>query len=206
MASIRDLTTITNLPKNKRTAEYIFSDAMLEIMLRHGMAKDRALGLFPQCDSDYGVVPESVDIIDPIDFPEGAQHPTKGTWSIRYRLLRCGAEKVYNSVFVASGESTAPVPHSYFPGSTNAGAQLIRDTMPTALAIARARSNQQDCRKVEVFDMVVSQAAHLANVDGKAVDGVWNEKWTFLLCGRKLDINLRFAPDAANGGTVANIE
>ena len=205
MASMRDLTTITNLPKNKRTAEYIFSDAMVEIMLHHGMAKDRSLGLFPQCDSNYGVVPDSVDIIDPIVFPGDVQHPVKGTWSIRYRLLRCGEEKVYNTVFVASGGSAVPAFHSYFPGSTNAGAQLIRDTMPTALAMAKARSGQQDCKKVEVLDMVVSEAAHPFNEDGKTIEGVWNEKWTFLLCGQITDVNLRFTPDAVNGGTLVNI-
>lgn len=206
MANLRNPDVITNMPQDKRTADYIFSDPMIEIMLRHGIAKDRKLGLLPQCDSPYGVEPDSVDFIDPIDFRKGSTHPVKGTWSIRYRLSRCGESKNYNTVFVATGDATAPAAHSYFPGSTNAGTQLIRDTMPAALAAARARSGQHDCKVVDVFDMIVSEPAHQVIDEGKTIEGVWAEKWTFQLCGQLSDVLLRFTPDASNGGTLVKIE
>ena len=194
------------MPKNKRVADYIFSDQMIEIMLRQGIAKDKKFGL-PQCDSAYGVEPDSVDMIAPIVLPDGAKHPVKGTWAIRYRLLRCGETKVYNTVFVASGNANdAPAAHNYFAGASNADTQLIRDAMPYALTTAKVQSELPDCADVDMFDMVVSEPPHQVVKGGVTYEGVWKESWRFLLCGRMSDVVLHFTPDAKGGGTKILVE
>lgn len=174
---------------------------MFEAMYRLGVEQDRKFGLHSDCKSQYQVKAFSMAVLSPIDFPEDKQNPTKGLWKARYELERCNDSKFYNVLFIANSNGETPMPHAYFPGSTNASPVLIKDAMLSATIGALSRSGLKDCRDSEVFDMRVTEPAHDVVEGDKTFKGVWNEIWTFRMCGQMVDVGMTFIPDANGGGT-----
>jgi hypothetical protein len=193
--------TTADLLNNKTAVAYVFSPSMLETMYRLGVQEDKKFGLQSNCRSQYHVKPISAVVLKPIEFPEGKQHPTKGVWLSRYQLERCGDSKFYNALFLANSDGEAPMPKAYYPGSTNASAVLVNDAMMTAVTGASARSGLKDCKNADVFDMRVTEPAHNVVEGDKTFKGVWNEIWTFRMCGQMIDVAMTFIPDANGGGT-----
>ena len=189
------------LLNNKTAVAYVFSRSMLETMYRLGVGEDKKFGLQADCKSQYQVKPFSAVVMKPIEFPEGKQHPTKGVWLTRYQLERCGDSKFYNALFLANLNGEAPIPKAFYPGSTNAGPVLVGDAMMSAVRGAMARSGLKDCKKADVFDMRVTESAHNVVEGDKTFKGVWNETWTFRMCGQMVDVAMTFIPDANGGGT-----
>lgn len=196
------VSTIADLPSNKKTVAYIYARPMQEAMYRLAVGQDKKFGLQQDCKSQYRVEPYSIAILQPIDFPDDKQHPVKGIWNFRYQIQRCGESKFYNALFIASGNGeTPPTPRTYYPGATNAGPLLIKDAMLSALPSALLKSGQKDCKEIDVFDMRVTEKAHDVIDGGKTLRGVWSETWAFRLCGQMVDIAITFIPDATGGGT-----
>jgi len=202
LAHAETVNTIADLPNNKRTVAYMYARPMQEWLYRLGVEQDKKFGLQQECKSQYRVEPYSVSVLQPIDFPDDKQHPVKGIWNFRYQLQRCGESKFYNAIFIASGNGeTPPAPRAYYPGATNAGPILVKDAMPGALTSALVKADLKDCKDIDVFDMRVTEAAHDVADGDKTLKGVWNETWTFRLCGKMVDIGISFIPDATGGGT-----
>ncbi len=194
--------TIADLPNNKKTVAYIYAPPAQESLYRLAVEQDRKFGLQQDCKSQYRVEPYSIAVLQPIDFPDDKQHPIKGIWNFRYQIQRCGESKFYNALFIASGNGeTPPTPRAYYPGATNAGPLLIKDAMLSALPSALLKSGLKDCKEIDVFDMRVTEKAHDVTEGGKTLRGVWNETWTFKLCGQMVDTAITFIPDATGGGT-----
>lgn len=200
-ARVETVNTTEDLMESKTTMEYMFSHPMLEAMYRLGVEADRRFGLQLECKSQYHLKPFSASVVQPIEFHEGKQHPTKGVWRSRYQLERCGDSKVYNALFIADSNGEIPTPRAYHPGSTNAGPQLVQDAMMGAVARAEARSGLKDCKTFYVFDMRVTEPAHNVVEKETTFRGVWNELWTFSICGKMVDVPMTFIPDARGGGT-----
>lgn len=197
--TVRSTNDLTN---NRRTAAYIQSRAMLESLYRLGVEQDKKFGIAQECRTQYRVEPFSIAVLQPIDFPDDQQHPVKGIWNFRYQLQRCGESKFYNALFIASGNgNTPPAPRANYPGATGASALLVRDTLPAAVSNAVVKSDLKDCKEIDVFDMRVTKPPHDVVEGDTTMKGVWNETWTFRLCGQMVDVGLSFVPDAKNGGT-----
>lgn len=194
--------TSADLPSNKRTVSYMYARTMQESLYRLGVQQDKKFGLQQECKSQYRVEPYSVSILQPIDFPDDKQHPLKGVWNFRYQLQRCGASKFYNAIFIASGGGdTPPKSQAYYPGASNASPILVKDAMLGALSSAMMKADLKDCKEMDVFDMQVTEPPHDV-VDGeKTLKGVWNESWTFRLCGQMVDVEVSFIPHTTGGGT-----
>lgn len=193
--------TGVDLQKNKNTATYIYSRTMLDILYRQGVELDKKFGLQLNCKEQYNVKPISTAIWSPIDFPDDKQHPTKGIWSFRYKLERCGDSKLYNAVFIANSNGEAPTPRTYYPGSTNAGPVLIKDALRAAVGSAQIRTGLKDCKDLDIFDMLVTEQVHDVVEGGKTYKGIWKEMWTFKMCDQLIDVSIQFTPDASGGGT-----
>lgn len=194
--------TINDLPNNKRTVGYMYARTMQEWLYRLGVEQDKKFGLQQACKTQYRVEPYSVSILQPIDFPDDKQHPVKGIWNFRYQLQRCGESKFYNALFIASGNGdTPPTPRAYYPGATNAGPVLVKDAMLGALTSAMVKASLKDCKDIDVFDMRVTEPPHNVADGEKTLKGVWNEAWTFRLCGQMVDVGVSFIPHANGGGT-----
>lgn len=193
--------TTADLQNNKTALAYIYSIPLLESMYQLGIEEDRKFGLHQDCKSKYLIRPVSTVVLKPIEFSEGKQHATKGVWLSRYQLGRCGDSKIYNTLFLANLNGEAPLPRSFHAGSTNASPVLIEDALRSAVPIAVVQSGLKDCKTALVFDMRVIEPSHDV-VDGeKTFKGVWNELWTFSMCGQMIDVAMTFIPDATGGGT-----
>lgn len=201
LSQAETVNTTVELRNNKPAVAYVFSRSMLETMYRLGVEEDKKFGLQSECKSQYRVKPFSAVVLKPIEFPEGKQHPTNGVWLSRYQLERCGDSKFYNALFFANSNGEAPMPKSFYPGSTNAGPVLVKDAMMSAASGAMVRSGLKDCKSADVFDMRVTEPAHNVVEGDKTFKGVWNEIWTFRMCGQMIDVAMTFIPDANGGGT-----
>ena len=190
------------LSKNKKTFSYIYSRPMMESLCRLAIEQDKKFGLQQECKSQYVVKPFFCMVLQPIEFPADKPHPVKGLWYIHYQIQRCGESKFYNASFIASGNGdVSPTPRAYYPGESNASPQLIKDTMIAALPSALNKSGLKECKKIDVFDMRVTRKAHDVVEGDQTFKGVWNETWTFRLCGKMVDVEIMFIPDATGGGT-----
>jgi hypothetical protein len=195
------VSTTADLQSHRKTAAYLFSRPMLETMYRRGLEQDRKLGLQADCKSQYRVKPFVSLVLSPIDFPDGKPHPTQGAWFSRYRFERCGDAKLYNVLFVANRNGTAPTARAYYPGSTIASPELVNDAMPSVIAGALVRSGRRDCKEIDVFDMRVTEATHNVAEGNGTLKDVWSETWTFRMCGQMNDVAVTFISDANGGGT-----
>ncbi len=193
--------TTADLQNNKKTVAYVYSRPMFEAMYRLGVEQDRKFGLKLDCKSQYTVKPFIMIVLSPIDFPDDKRHPIKGLWLSRYQLERCGESKVYNALFMANSMGEAPAAHAYHPGSTSASPVLVKDAMLSAITGALVRSGLKDCKEIDVFDMRVTEPPHNVVEGDKTFKGVWNEIWTFRMCGQMVDVAMTFIPDAKGGGT-----
>lgn len=199
-ANAETVNTVADLFNNKRTVAYMYARPMQEWLYRLGVEQDKKFGLQQECKSQYRVEPYSVAVLQPIDFPDDKQHPVKGIWNFRYQLQRCGESKFYNAIFAASSNGeTPPTARPYYPGATNAGPVLIKDAMMGALTSAMIKADLKDCKEIDVFDMRVTEQPHDVANGEKTLKGVWNETWTFKLCGQMVDVAVSFIPTAGGG-------
>lgn len=189
-----------DLPNSKKTVVYMYSRPMIDALYQLGVEQDKKLDIQQECKSEYKIKPYSVAVLSPIDFPEDKQHPIKGVWNFRYQLDRCGELKFYNALFIANN-GEPPIIKAYFPGSTYAGPLLVKDAMQAAMMGALIRSGLKDCKELVVFDMHVTEKPHDVAEGEKAFKGVWNETWTFKMCGKMVDVPMTFTPNEVTGGT-----
>jgi hypothetical protein len=200
------ITKSADFLSNKKAFAYVASSSMMQIFYRLGVEQDKKLGLQFDCKSRYEVLPLVPFVVAPIDFPEDKQNPTEGAWIMRYTLSRCGDAKTYNALFLASADGGLPKYQAYYPGSTAAGAVLVRDAMLTATVNALLRSEIKDCKTADVFDMKVTEMPHTIRDGEKEFKGVWNETWSFKACDRAVDVPITFTPDIGGGGVSFTIK
>jgi hypothetical protein len=193
-------TTSSDLPNRRRIVNYIHARPFADVLYNHGLAQDKQFGLHPTC-RDYRVEPHSITILSPIDLPEGKPHPIRGIWNFRYRFIRCGETRMYNVVFLASQGGSAPTTRAYYPGETEASPPLVKDAMVAASTRAHQLVPGAKCAPAEVFDMRVAKSQHDVVENGRTLRGVWDERWTFRVCGKTVEVPIRFIPDANGGGT-----
>ncbi|HEY8084902.1 MAG TPA: hypothetical protein VIE69_04795 [Methylophilaceae bacterium] len=190
------------LANNSKTMSYITgSQTSFNAVRQLGIAQDHKLGLQLDCKTEYKVKPVSAAVLAPINFPDSQQNPVSGVWSLRYELQRCGESKIYNAIFVANADGSAPTPHPFYPGTSYSSPILIKDAMRSALPSAMIKSGDRQCKDLDMLDMRVTQEPHDVIEGDKTSKGVWNETWTFLLCGKPVDTDITFVPDATGGGT-----
>lgn len=193
--------TTADLHSHAKTSAYLFSPPMLETMYRLGLAQDRKFGLQAGCISQARVKPVESLVLAPIDFPDDRQNPVKGAWFARYQLERCSDAKLYNVLFIASGDGTAPMARAYYPGATIASPELVNDAMPSAVSGALARSALKGCKDVDVFDMRVTEPVHEVVAGDRTIQGVWSETWTLRMCKQLQEVAVTFIPGADGSGT-----
>jgi len=196
LGSIKELKPGTNIHT------YIFSREQVQELYNIGVFWDKKLGLQQNCKSQFHVKPTSFVILAPINLPDGQLHPTEGAWKHRFQFERCGEIKIYNAVFIAKS-GAKPEVRPYFPGTTNASPQLINDAMRGAVAQAFVNAKKEnsiaDCKDVVLTDMNVTQLSHDVVDAGKTFTGVWQESWSFLVCGQPVNVLLNFTPDGKGG-------
>lgn len=189
---------------DERTERYVLSDARIKEMRDVGLQQDSVLGLQLNCMSDYTIDRSDVSVIilRPIVFSGDQPDPVDGMWQVRFPLKRCGESKYYNVIFAATPGRASPIGVYYVhPGTSLADAMLMRDANQTAKAMVVAKSGSKACPSIYLFDVAVLEQPHDVVEGGATFHGVWREEWTFLVCGAKVKVPMRFVPDANGGGT-----
>lgn len=206
IACAETISSTAELSNSRKIIAYMNSYPMMKSMYELAVEQDRKFGIQQNCTAQYHVLPYSLSVYQPIDFPDNKHHPTKGIWNCRYQIERCGETKFYNALFTVTGNGDTP-PSSYanYPGNTNASPLLIRDAMSLALVNASFKSGHRDCKEIDVFDMQVIEPHHDVVAAGKTFKGVWKEKWIFRVCGKMVDVDISFVPDANGGGTTFSL-
>jgi hypothetical protein len=185
-----------------RTVAYIESPAMSRTLYGMSQSQDQKFGQASSCPPEQSQLkPLSIFLLSPVSFPANSANPTSGGWQVRYQIDRCGSARVYNAVFIAKVDGAAPDAIAYFPGTSLAGMRLTKDAMVSAVQNAIATSGQSACKNINVADMALTQPPHNVTEGTQVHNGVWNENWTFLLCGQRVNVGMTFIPDASGGGT-----
>lgn len=190
------------LAPDSRSAAYMWPPEMQKRLHALGLYLDKnLLGKAEVCSGKVWIEPISVGVVQPLFFPEGSVHPTRGMWTIRYRFDRCNESITYNALFRANAQGPATI-FDMPPGTTLASPQLMRDLNP-ALYIAASSHNKdnRDCKVVAVMDTSVTKQPASLNVGGETIDGVWEEQWTVRTCSGTFSMPFCFIPQKA-GGTI----
>jgi hypothetical protein len=181
-------------------AKYVYSNEVRKALFEMSARFDRALGI--ECIGNYQVKLESLLILQPIDLPDGAEHPVGGAWRLGYDAIRCGESKRYNIQFVAK-PGAPPEQQMLAPGGTIASFRLYADAMVGAQLAANARLGGK-CGEVRLYNTSVSKPPPPPE-NGKIVNGTWTEDWTFSGCSKRVTLPMRFTP-AEGGGTNWSID
>ena len=192
------------LGPQSKILQYVVSRPQVQTLLIEGRRQDMALHLQAGCNDGLQVRPKQLIIINTVDLPDGQANPVSGSWEVRYDLKRCGDAKAYSTVFAADPKGGTPTVVASLPGETIASLLLIHDALGKTAMLANAKAGAARCEKVDqvvLADMHVDEQPHRL-VEGNDVhERVWNETWTFDVCGRAVVAQMRFVPDPRGGGT-----
>lgn len=195
-------TTFAQDVPDKQAAAYMWSPGIQKALLGLGQYMDKfVLGKSELCGSKYWLEPVSFVILEPLEFPQGRTHPTKGVWTFRYRFDRCGESVIYNALFKANREG-APTVFHYPPGISKASPQLMNDVTPTLFIAASLRNGDtKDCKMVIVTNTSVSKEPHSLKVEEQTLNGLWEEQWSVKTCSGPFTIDFCFIPEPTGGTT-----
>lgn len=196
--------TLNDLDKKSALAAYIFSEDQQNKLRKTGEHWDKKLNLQQDCKEKSEVVGITFMLIEPIDFLEGEMHPAAGAWQHRFAFKRCGEEKIYNTIFIAqNGERPKVIP--FFPGTTAADNQLLRDAFTPAIMAAyiqyKNSDNEKVCQDIKIIDTRLTKLPYDVIEDGVTTKGVWNEEWIILVCDKPFTVRATFIPDGKGGTT-----
>lgn len=169
-----------------------------------GRKWDRKLGI--SCGEDYRirVAPGLVMVHSPIEFPDGAKHPTAGTWQYRFELDRCGTSKIYNVIAVAD-KNAPPRYGELVPGKTLASPILMRDTLGSLYMKATLEAKvkeKKECSDFAVKDTNLTVMPQVAQRGGSiAITSPYEEAWVVRYCGAETSIPVCFTPKPDGGSS-----
>ena len=146
----------------------------------------------------YVITRERVDVLSPLSFDSTTEHPSKGSWKIRYAVERCGRKSLYNAVFKARKDDT-PTANPGYPGETLAD-KVLAGNLARAVRGNAAVFLKGSCRQyANIVDTKLNPTkGHPDNNGGRlAVD--WGELWTANACGQLLEFDVLLKPSKTGG-------
>ncbi len=162
-------------------AERIFSGAWTPIRQAAVARSQKSIPGF-DCPAD-----PQIALIDVIPYPI---KPGTVSWIERY-VLGCQPRTMRSLLMILEGEQPRAV--ELLPGQTGADPLLQRNALQgaTAATVTSPRA-PKDCRQRYVVDTRTTTPPERS--------GSWVERWTYDLCGTKVDVDMTFTP-SARGGT-----
>lgn len=196
LAFVLLLILITNVKLSaNESAKYFGSQEYQKKLYDLGIYWDRTiLKLQENCMSQYKINPISFAILKPLKFTGTSTTPTDGIWTFRYKFTRCGESIIYNSLNIVK-DNQPPKVIPLVPGTTNCDPLLIKDTLNgvyASLALHNSKNNIT-CKTANVLDTKIT-------LPQTAQNKMWEEIWTVLECGKKIETPICFTP-ASDGGT-----
>ena len=125
-----------------------------------------------------------------------------GSWLERHDVIGCKYTTRANfAMSVTPGQPTRVIP--LLPGSSVADTRLQLDILPGVVGVAMAVRKDPDCKQRPVFADTAFNGWTGAPVPD-ALSGPtarpWEETWAIYLCGRVVDVVIRFTPDSKGTG------
>ncbi len=127
----------------------------------------------------------------------------KNAWTVTARHPNCGAEPVRYTISENSAGALTTIRTNR--GLSLANESLISDTWPLALvqASATAKRNGLECdadgASLGVTRIAQEEPGLGAEVFGVRYAGSWSEVWAVELCGRSVEVTVRFTADGDGG-------
>lgn len=145
-------------------------------------------------------------VLRPPVFKEGSDVPVAGAWKDQVRIDRCGKPVVHNVLFMAR-EKGLPSLGLLLPGATGAMPDLQGKVLAPAASAAMEKTKCKDSNKVIISDTRQDRVITPPKADdkGRLVAGAWQETWSFIACGKAVDLPVVFEADG-KGGTAFKIE
>ncbi len=178
---------IFDVEDHPRIAAYLSGDEQRVGMKQVGDHWDKLLYDDEGCEDEAKITPFSLTLQSPVVFPENCQHPTKGSWQQRYQYERCKRKDIYNAVFEAK-KGAPPQVFPGTPGTSNASAQLIVDSLEDAKAAARQKVTSKECQELSLVEANVVLPPEIKDKNGRIRKGPWIEEWIFDVCGQKVSV------------------
>ncbi len=130
-------------------------------------------------------------------------HPAKGN--------NDSALKILKKYIPESKPKIAVLKYLTGLGSTIATYRIFHDTYPAASACAAAKANApEDCEQIKLKKADVQGPIRNAfylplksrNLQNRVlIKGTWDEKWTFSVCGKEVQVDINFKADGMGGAT-----
>lgn len=132
----------------------------------------------------------------------------KNGWTVTVRHPNCGTTPVRYTIFQDSSGTLSTIRTNR--GRSLANESLIGDTFPLAAlqAVATLRKAGAEC-DVKAATLGVTRVGKEEpglgpDVFGVRYTGAWSEVWPITLCGRTVDVTIRFTADG-DGGAYTNV-
>lgn len=184
------------LVKGSALHNFIFSQNAYQKMYEFAVFFDRKLSI--DCNSRYEIHPKKLNILVPINLPDGASEPTEGAWKYQFEAERCNQKKIYNMLAGLQNDGIQYGP--LMPGNSISSPILKKDAMKAAFAGAVIK-NGTTCREnIEIYEVETVQFPDDFDLPPNKRQSSWVDKWVFLVCGKIISSEIEYTPDG-NGGT-----
>lgn len=162
---------------------------------------DRKLGIFCS-EGEYVIQPWTFMPLKPISFATERSAPVSGTWYQRFTVVRCGEDKIYNTLAIARGDAPLKLV-ALLPGRTIASPLLMLNALEDVTSVA-ALKGAPDCESVMIADTdLIDREAVYARLEAGGTVEDWREVWTVKHCAEHIPVYVRFSGNGRGGTSFA---
>jgi hypothetical protein len=152
-------------------------------------------------DGQHHLVVEYIpEILSPVTIKTGADKPSSGSWSTRFRMQRCNRVVYYRTLFNVTPEGG--ITHTrILPGESLVGLQMIRDMAMQIRILAGSESGVSNCQQFIVLDTYAPQtvAARQPGYQGQTADHR-RERWWIKACNKPVALDIDYFPNPSLPG------
>lgn len=177
--------------------KYVTSYDHVKRLFDYAKQMDAKLG--NQCDAEYNVPPGKVRIISPVAFSPTSPHPIKGLWAHRFKLERCGYSRVYN-LYMKAQSKGAPTAIPMIMGDTATSMQVAQSALSKVFLTAYTKATDKCSQDEFIKSAFIAGSQFIKRysdtINGKKIDGIWDEKWIVKACNTEIPVAITFVPEA----------
>jgi hypothetical protein len=170
-------------------------DPVMRQNLINAAAKSTVILQNPCATAQYSVALKPF-VLKPMVF-DSVGHPTAGMLHFPVKEEGCGITRILNTLIWVQGPGTAGT-SPLAPGSTHADPVLQRDAGQRAFTAAvTAVPPDAACNVKYLADTEFLDREN----EGSSTPTPWREKWTIVICNKRIVVPVKFIPDQAGTGT-----
>ncbi|WP_044564426.1 hypothetical protein [Azospirillum sp. B4] len=187
------LSTGTAVADDQANTARLFADPGVRQMTL-ATAQQSAVVMNNPCPGAQATASTDVAVFQPLVFDAAGQLLT-GIWRQRVTLAGCGVTRTLNVLgWRQAGQAISM--GALLPGDTHADVLLQRDAIPLVDQLLKVTpgATEEGCAREYVADTRFVDREAAPAPGGKSPP--WREVWTLHTCTRKIEVPIRFIPDA----------